>query len=167
MIYMNCVLLCIVCTLRLLGFEHFPFSLEKRKIKNHFDSSKNITIGKYNDGEDNIGFHTDDETFLEHHFCANVTLGAPRDFQFKIVKADGSKQTHEIKLENRSVFFFFGLEHALPKRARAKGVRYSISFRNMKNNIGIGNSFYYCRGLQGAEEDSKKEQYLKDMVEKA
>lgn len=125
-----------------------------------------VIIGKYNDGDDSIGFHTDDETFLEHHFCANVTIGEPRDFQFKIKDKNGESVTHEIKLDNRSVFFFFGLEHALPKRARAKGVRYSISFRNMKNNIGIGNSFYYCRGLQGAEDDDKKRKYIEDMKAK-
>ena len=132
-------------------------------IKNFgFDPQYNsVIIGKYEDGNDQIGFHTDDETFLAHHFCANVTLGVPRDFQFKIPQADGTKQTHEITLGHKSVFFFLGLEHALPARKRTPPgqIRYSISFRNMANNIGIGNSFYYCRGLAGAIDNQNKKEY--------
>lgn len=126
-----------------------------------FDPEYNsVIIGKYEGPEDSIAFHTDSESFLAHHFCANVTIGAPRDFQFKTPLPDGSKETHEIKLANTSIFFFLGLEHALPKRAGANGVRYSISFRNMANNIGIGNSFYYCRGLKGAIDNDKKTAYV-------
>jgi alkylated DNA repair dioxygenase AlkB len=133
-----------------------------------FDPSYNsVIIGKYEGGDDQIGFHTDDETFLAHHFCANVTIGEPRDFQFKTLNADGNKQTHEIKLANTSLFFFLGLEHALPAR---KGIppgtiRYSISFRNMANNIGIGNSFYYCRGLNGAVDNENKAAYQAELQE--
>ena len=99
--------------------------------------------------------------FLAHHFCANVTLGYARDFQFKTVNPDGTKQTHEICLAHKSTFFFKGLEHALPKRAAVKAgeIRYSISFRNMQNMIGIGNSFYYCRGINGATNNQNKQEY--------
>jgi alkylated DNA repair dioxygenase AlkB len=116
-----------------------------------------VIIGRYDEADDSIGLHTDKEFFLAHHFCANVTLGYARDFQFK----DDSKTIHEIKLAHKSLFFFLGLEHALPKRAAVKPgeIRYSISFRNMKNNIGIGNSFYYCRGLLGAIDNDKKREY--------
>jgi alkylated DNA repair dioxygenase AlkB len=130
-----------------------------------FDPKYNsCIIGKYENSDDQIGFHFDTETFLTHHFCANVTLGYARDFQFK----DENKQLYEIKLQNASVLFFSGLEHSLPKRSsRDKDqVRYSISFRNMKNNIGIGNSYYYCRGLAGAIDDDDKliyEQKLKEL----
>lgn len=124
----------------------------------NFDPEYNsCIIGRYDDANDQIGFHFDTETFLTHHFCANVTIGHPRDFQFK----DDKKQLYEIKLQNKSLFFFSGLEHSLPKRAGVKAgqIRYSISFRNMKNNIGIGNSYYYCRGLKGAIDDNDKLEY--------
>lgn len=127
-----------------------------------FDSEFNsVIIGKYDDGEDSIGFHEDSESFLANTFCANVTLGTERDFQFKMINADGSKTVHEIKLGHKSVFFFNALEHALPKRAGVKAgqIRYSISFRNMANDVGIGNSFYYCRGLAGAIDNEKKTAY--------
>lgn len=146
--------------------ESMPDWLEKlsllcRKIsieKYNFDPEYNsCIIGRYDDGNDQIGFHFDTESFLTHHFCANVTLGFARDFQFK----DESKQLYEIKLQNKSVFFFSGMEHSLPKRAGVKSgqIRYSISFRNMKNDIGIGNSYYYCRGLAGAVNDDDKIKY--------
>jgi len=135
------------------------------KEKFGFDPQYNsVIIGKYEDGDDSIAFHTDDETFLKHHFCANVTIGAEREFQFKTVSG-GVSTTHEIKLGHKSLFFFLGLEHALPKRAGVKkgSVRYSISFRNMKNNVGIGNSFYYCRGLAGAVDNEAKAKYVEQL----
>ena len=134
----------------------------------NFDPCYNsCIIGKYDDGDDAISFHEDTESFLEHHFCANVTLGYARDFQFKTINPDGSKQTHEICLAHKSAFFFLGLEHALPKRASVKPgeIRYSISFRNMKNDIGIGNSFYYCRGIDGAVDNDKKVAYAEKLKE--
>lgn len=121
-----------------------------------------VIIGKYEGRDDHIGFHFDTETFLAHHFCANVTIGYARDFQFR-----NEGQTHQVALANNSVLFFDGLEHALPKRAAVKegDVRYSISFRNMNKDIGIANSFYYCRGLAGAIDDDHKEKYNEKMKE--
>ncbi len=136
-------------------------ALECRKIAKDmigFDPGYNsCIIGKYEDGEDCIGFHKDDETFLATKFCANVTVGAERDFHFKY-----EDKTHGITLGNKSIFFFDSVSHSLPKRKKIpKGqVRYSISFRNMKNDIGIGNSYYYCRGLEGAIEDQAKKEYI-------
>lgn len=153
--------------------EAMPLWLEDLSIKcrqisldNYdFDPEYNsCIIGRYDEANDQIGFHFDTETFLTHHFCANVTLGYSRDFQFK----NSEKQLYEIKLQNKSLLFFCGLEHSLPKRAAVKKgqIRYSISFRNMKNNVGIGNSYYYCRGLSGAINDDDKLKYeklLKDL----
>jgi len=127
-----------------------------------FDPNYNsCIIGKYSNKDDSIGFHFDTETFLAHHFCANVTIGYSRDFQFK----DHNKRIHEVALQNNSLFFFKGLQHALPKRAKVKSgeVRYSISFRNMNNDIGIANSYYYCRGLDGAVNNEDKTRYQKKL----
>ena len=148
--------------------EKMPPFLQKlgdycRKVSIHnwgFDPGYNsCIIGRYEDRDDSIGFHFDTESFLEHHFCANVTIGCSRDFQFR--DEETPKRTHEIKLQNNSLFFFKGLEHSLPKRAAVKkgDVRYSISFRNMSKDLGIANSFYYCRGLEGAIDDDDKVVY--------
>lgn len=125
-------------------------------------------VGMYEDGNDSIGFHTDAESFLDHLFCANVSLGYEREFQFRddrpetLAQNNGKAVTNEIKLASESVLFFSGVEHALPKRAHHKdhvGPRFSISFRRMGNNVGIGNTMYYCRGLAGAVDDNNKKVY--------
>jgi len=128
-----------------------------------FDPGYNsCIIGRYDNRDDSIGFHFDTETFLAHHFCANVTIGYSRDFQFR----DEDKRIHQVALSDKSLFFFNALEHALPKRASVKKgeVRYSISFRNMNKDIGIANSFYYCRGLKGAIDDEDKEDYARRLA---
>lgn len=140
---------------------------EIAKLNWGFDPEYNsCIIGKYTDGDDSIGFHFDTESFLTHHFCANVTIGTARDFHFKTPTAEGGYILNEICLDHKSIFFFLGLEHALPKRAAIKEgqVRYSISFRNMSNMVGIGNSFYYCRGLDGAVDNYEKELYIKKLA---
>ena len=128
-----------------------------------FDTEFNsCIIGMYTTGDDSIAFHTDDSvSYQAHNNCANVTIGEARDFQFKLTDANGNTKTHEIKLANKSVFFFNGVEHAVPPRKGVHNgtVRYSISFRTMKNNIGIGNSMYYCRGLAAAIDNDKKKVY--------
>lgn len=152
--------------------EAMPDWLEKLSLKcrqisidnYNFDPEYNsCIIGRYDDANDQIGFHFDTETYLAHHFCANVTVGYARDFQFK----DDKKQLYEVKLQDKSLFFFSGLEHSLPKRAAVKAgqIRYSLSFRNMKNNIGIGNSYYYCRGLAGAIDDNDKLEYEQKLID--
>lgn len=131
------------------------------KLVKGFDPGYNsCIIGKYIGGDDQIGFHFDTETFLAHHCCVNLTIGQPRDFQFRF-----NNQTYEIALQNQSFFMFEGLEHALPKRAKISkdAIRYSISFRNMTNDIGIGNSYYYCRGLYGAIDDDMKIKYQQEL----
>ena len=132
-----------------------------------FDPEYNsCIIGKYIGPTDQIAFHSDAETFLAHHVCSNVTIGDTRDFQFRL-----NGNTHEITLQDESLFIFTEVEHALPKRARTPpdAVRYSISFRNMATDIGIGNSFYYCRGFDYAIDDELKEKYiieLEQMIER-
>lgn len=115
-----------------------------------------VIIGQYDEGEDHIAFHTDTESFLKHFFCVNITLGTARDFQFKF-----NGVTHEIKLKDKSAFFFYALEHSLPKRAAVKKgqTRWSISFRTIGADIGVANMFYYCRGLAGAIDDEDKKRY--------
>lgn len=134
-----------------------------------FDPEYNsCIIGAYNDKEDSIGFHFDTEKFLKHHFCANVTLGYARDFQFRYqYTPEHPRYTFEIKLQHESLFFFEGLEHALPKRAAVKDgeIRYSISFRNMSKDVGLANSYYYCRGMSGAIQNENYFRY-KEKLEK-
>lgn len=140
----------------------------------NFDPKYNsCIIGMYENGDDTIAFHSDAETFLEHLFCANVSVGYEREFQFRddreevMAANNGKPVTNEIKLQSGSVLFFSGVEHALPKRVhhdQQNGVRFSISFRKMGNDIGIGNTMYYCRGLDGAVNDELKKTYQEKLT---
>lgn len=99
-------------------------------------------------------------SFLSHHFCLNFIIGDSRDFQFKTP----DNIINEIKIPNGGGLFFFGLQHAAPKRASVKKgeVRYSLSFRNIKycsqknvkhEGYKYSNHYYYCRGIEGAIEN--------------
>lgn len=100
-------------------------------------------LNKYEDGENYIGWHQDDEEFLEHHVIASISIGAERDFQ---MRSDKKGMIHEIKLKSGSLVIFNGVLHSLPKRKKVSGVRFNITFRKVKSNHGIGNYYYYNRG---------------------
>lgn len=103
-------------------------------------------LNKYLDGTDNIAWHQDDESFLEHHMVASLTLGCERDFQFR---ADMKAPINELTLISGSLFLIYsGLLHCVPKRAGVSNIRYNITFRCVKSNLGIGNYYYYNRGPQ-------------------
>lgn len=102
-----------------------------------------VIMNKYINGSNNIAWHQDDETFLQHKMIASITMGQERPFQFR-VSADSP--IHEITLKSGSLFIFDeGLSHCIPKRAHIDGIRYNITFRQVKNNLGIGNYYYYNR----------------------
>jgi alkylated DNA repair dioxygenase AlkB len=103
-----------------------------------------VIMNRYSSGQEYIGWHQDDETFLEHQTIASVTLGADRAFQFR---SRPKESIQEITLRSGSLLLFSdGLLHSLPKRARVNTVRYNITFRKVNSNRGIGNYYYYNRG---------------------
>lgn len=103
-----------------------------------------VILNKYENGEDYISWHQDDEEFLEHHLIASISIGAERDFQ---MRTDKNETIHEIKLQSGSLIIFNGVLHSLPKRMKVSGVRFNITFRKVKSNHGIGNYYYYNRGI--------------------
>lgn len=104
-----------------------------------------VILNYYPDGDNYIGWHQDDESFLGHKVVASISLGQSRDFLFKA--AVGSP-VHRITLTDRSLFVIDqGLWHSLPKRARVTQPRYNITFRNVNSSQGVGNYYYYNRGV--------------------
>lgn len=102
-----------------------------------------VIMNKYPTGDHHIGWHQDDESFLEHNTIASLTIGAERPFQFRHLDKG---QIHEVELKSGSLLIFNqGLLHSLPKRTRVSGVRYNITFRKVKSGLGIGNYYYYNR----------------------
>jgi alkylated DNA repair dioxygenase AlkB len=103
-----------------------------------------VILNYYPDGDNYIGWHQDDETFLGHKVVASISLGQSRDFLFKA--AVGSP-VHRITLMDRSLFLIDqGLWHSLPKRVHVEQPRYNITFRNVNSTTGVGNYYYYNRG---------------------
>lgn len=101
-----------------------------------------VIMNKYINGENNISWHQDDESFLEHKIIASISLGQERAFQFKLTE---HSQVHEITPISGSLLIFDSLWHTLPKRAHIDQTRYNITFRKVKDSRGIGNYYYYNR----------------------
>lgn len=100
-----------------------------------------VILNKYTDGKDHIGWHSDDEEFLQHHYIASISIGASRDFQMRV----NNGPIHEIKLKEGSLLVFDGVKHCLPKRKGCSQTRYNITFRCIKDAKGVGNYYYYNR----------------------
>jgi alkylated DNA repair dioxygenase AlkB len=86
----------------------------------------------YNDGSQGMSWHSDDEKVMEKHgTIASLSLGAPRNFDFKH-KHTGMKQ--RILLENGSLLEMKGgtqqqYFHQLPKSVKLKEARINLTFR--------------------------------------
>ena len=102
-----------------------------------------VIINKYENGDDYISWHQDDEKFLDHHVVASISIGMERAFQ---MRSDEKGIIHEIQLKSGSLLIFNDVRHSLPKRKNVSGVRFNITFRKVKDNTGIGNYYYYNRG---------------------
>eukprot|EP01084_Bolivina_argentea_P160478 279450_1 len=128
----------------------------KNKNKNNKEETKQDNIGnefnfclvnRYNNGNDKIGFHKDDEKdLINNSSIADVSFGAMRDIIFKhqdIVRNKNNNnmdfdqvKSVKIALKNGSLIvmryptnsYWY---HSIPKRATVKNVRVSLTFRNM------------------------------------
>jgi alkylated DNA repair dioxygenase AlkB len=93
-----------------------------------------LLVNWYRDGNDCMGWHSDDETELGiNPFIVSISLGAARKF---VIKQKKSKLTHSILLENGSGLLMHSnsqahYQHALPKQTRVKGGRINLTFRSV------------------------------------
>ena len=95
----------------------------------------NACLGnRYNDGKQNIGAHSDNESDLNTNaFIVSVSLGAERDFIFTHKE---TKEKVKILLESGSVLLMGGdcqknWKHEVPKRLRVKTPRINLTFRSV------------------------------------
>lgn len=92
-----------------------------------------VLLNWYKDGEDYMGWHSDDEKVLgPAPIVAMLSLGAQRDFLFRL-KTD-HKMKHKIELEDASWLIMNAStqvlwQHSLPIRKRIKEERISLTFR--------------------------------------
>tara|TARA_B100001996_G_scaffold349606_1_gene308445 strand:+ start:741 stop:1289 length:549 start_codon:yes stop_codon:yes gene_type:complete len=94
-----------------------------------------VLINWYRDGNDYIGFHSDDEPeIVENSPVITISLGATRDF---ILENKKTKEKNTYILKNFEVLVMGGTcqkthKHCLPKRKKVLDPRISITIRAFK-----------------------------------
>lgn len=96
-----------------------------------------VLINRYEDGNQYIGYHSDDEKELGNEpTIVGVSFGAKRDVSFKSNSFIPSKisQQFNLELEHGSIFVMYDptnthWKHSIPKRSNIKTPRISLTFR--------------------------------------
>lgn len=93
-----------------------------------------VLVNYYRDGNDKIGWHSDDEPEMKHNSIASISLGEIRKFKIRDKLSKETLQTFQ--LNNGSLFimkdnFQDVYEHEVPKQAN-KGPRINLTFRRFK-----------------------------------
>lgn len=107
---------------------------------------KQVLVNWYQDGNDYIGPHSDDERQLVRGSAIySFSFGQERDF---VVKAKESKERHVIPMPNNSLIIMSGdiqrnYKHSVPKRAIkvCPGRRINITFRLFKGDNNSTNPY--------------------------
>jgi len=100
-----------------------------KELKNEFNV---VLANYYQNGEDSMGWHADNETELgKNPMIASISLGQPR--KFKLRHRDGEQKN--LVLEHGSLLTMSGecqqyWQHALPK-IRTDGARINLTFRKI------------------------------------
>lgn len=111
-----------------------PLDQIRQVLVEQFGVSFNAVLcNRYRDGQDSMGWHSDDERELgSRPVIASVSLGATRRFRLR-AKADKS-QSMKLDLEDGSVLLMSGetqknWQHCLPKSTAPCGERINLTFR--------------------------------------
>jgi len=95
-----------------------------------------VLINYYRDGNDSMGWHSDDEPELgPFPVIASLSLGATRDFKLR-PKAGVTAQPQTLVLHSGSLLVMSGRsqrdwQHSLPKRKRVVEPRINLTFRQI------------------------------------
>lgn len=117
-----------------------PFTEELFVLKKLVEAASHETynaclLNLYHNGEEGMGWHSDDERSIESNSCiASVSLGPDRKFSFRHKK---SRQIVDAVLQNGSLLLMKGItqncwQHALPKMKKVKQPRINLTFRKME-----------------------------------
>ena len=121
-----------------------PVCLAIKQIKNRVELITKqkfnfVLINRYADGNDCIGFHSDDEVELGNNpTIVGVSLGAEREIHFKPKNFVPKELPDPLKVTLKAGSIFIMTDptnkywkHSIPKRAQIKKCRISLTFRNM------------------------------------
>jgi len=112
----------------------------KKLVEDHTGHKYNfVLINRYNDGNDCIGFHKDDEKQLgDTPNISCISLGQARDFQLKAhnFKPQETEDRITVNLSAGSLLVMNHptnekWKHSVPRRARVNRPRISLTFRKM------------------------------------
>ncbi|MEE2856847.1 MAG: alpha-ketoglutarate-dependent dioxygenase AlkB [Planctomycetota bacterium] len=136
-----------IATYRYSGTDHSPHPWttaldEIRQLLQEFrsDLQFNSVLGNlYRDGEDAMGWHSDDEPELGENPCiASVSLGAGRDFRLRH-RTNKDIDPVTIHLESGSLLLMEGTtqkcwQHSIPRRRgrNSPGERINLTFRTIR-----------------------------------
>jgi alkylated DNA repair dioxygenase AlkB len=119
------------------SFDDYPFLLEiKDKVEEETGETFNaLLVNEYLDGNDRIDWHDDNDKWLGDEFIVpSLSFGSERDFSLRLKNDHKSIET--LRTVNGSMMVMKGetqkyCQHAVPKRAGVKTVRYNLTFRNV------------------------------------
>jgi len=108
----------------------------KEKIETYTGRQFNfVLINQYNNGDQYIGYHADDEDDLgDKPTIVGLSLGSVRDMSFK---HNITGKTFNVKLAHGSLYQMVyptnsNWKHSIPKRKNIDSPRISLTFRNIK-----------------------------------
>lgn len=109
----------------------------KAKIEKAYGLKFNCVLANYyRDGNDSMGWHSDDEPSLgDNPSIASVSFGAERSFHLKH-KFNVQIPSQKLQLNNGSLLIMHGKsqthwQHQLPKSKKVKGPRVNLTFRRI------------------------------------
>ncbi len=123
-------------------FAAQPWTTELAELKARIEQTSNlefnsVLINWYRDGQDSMGWHSDDEKCLgDAPQIASLSLGESRRFIFR-EKSDHSNKK-EMLLSNGSLLLMLGetqrlWQHSLPKTRKSIGDRVNLTFRQIEH----------------------------------
>jgi alkylated DNA repair dioxygenase AlkB len=103
-------------------------------VNDHFKVECNgILVNRYNDGNDCIGAHSDDEKSLGKNGVVGIVFGATRKFRIR-TKDKNRRIVKDIPMKDGTVYWMSGdfnrcFTHEIPKESGFIGPRTSLTFR--------------------------------------
>jgi len=112
-----------------------PLNTIKERVEEVLDVQFNsCLVNFYFDGNDGMGFHSDDEKMLDsQHPIASVSIGTDRIFKFQ---HKATREQKEVLLKDGSLLVMNPpcqeyWKHALPKNKKEKNSRINLTFRKV------------------------------------
>lgn len=95
-------------------------------------SFNSVLLNYYRNGQDSMGWHSDDEPEMDGTIIASVSFGAPRTIRFRHKQ---TKKTFNVELLHGSVLLMHNFQenwqHAIPKRTQLNASRLNLTFRKI------------------------------------